>query len=262
MSEATRKSTRKRTEVARYVDEAPAPKSKKQKSEDDVDTKQRIKDKKSPNVPVHPPAATKPPKKKRPAKEEKSEDGYAVGDTCMLLGKKYTVIATAPAITVTSDSSDTGSSDDEPAPKRRKPTKKAAADKKSPAKGKKGKKSAGDDGAVSRKAVDPPESVLKKLTTSQHDELMALSINDLKDRLRANQQLVGGKLPDLQRRVADCVVNGAMPRCPQCGLGFVKRSSNGYFCPGGYDDDHFAPCNYTCKLIVRPAWIPDTGKSI
>eukprot|EP00927_Polykrikos_kofoidii_P012633 TRINITY_DN15465_c0_g1_i1.p1 TRINITY_DN15465_c0_g1~~TRINITY_DN15465_c0_g1_i1.p1 ORF type:complete len:871 (-),score=150.37 TRINITY_DN15465_c0_g1_i1:92-2704(-) len=43
------------------------------------------------------------------------------------------------------------------------------------------------------------------------------TIDELKHCLRLNNQLVGGTKPELLRRVADGVVFGALPPCPQCG---------------------------------------------
>merc|ERR1712085_141008 len=42
------------------------------------------------------------------------------------------------------------------------------------------------------------------------------TMDELKKCLKLNNQLLHGSKVDLIRRVADCVVFGAVPQCPQC----------------------------------------------
>ncbi len=70
-------------------------------------------------------------------------------------------------------------------------------------------------------------------------------VEELKDRLKANDQVVSGTKGDLQKRIAECFINGCLPRCPKCNGGRLKLDKkNHYFCPGSYDDDDFVAC---CK---------------
>ena len=84
-----------------------------------------------------------------------------------------------------------------------------------------------------------------------------MTISQLKELLRKNDQLTGGIKPDLVARVLDRVENGNLPRCPQCYLGHLRlRSDGGFTCPGGYDDDEYKECNFTAApgAVERPAW--------
>jgi len=113
------------------------------------------------------------------------------------------------------------------------------------------------------KAATPKKGVLASLSEQQRTELDALSVPELKERLRANDQLLKGNRNDLAERIADCILNGGMPRCPKCFGGKLKIGSGGsYFCPGSYDDDQFVHCNFVSKDVVRAKWKPADGKSI
>jgi len=96
------------------------------------------------------------------------------------------------------------------------------------------------------------------------DALTAMTIPDLKQRLQANDQIVGGTKGDLIERIADCITNGALPRCPKCFGGRIKKKGSGYFCPGSYDDDKFVSCSWTGtdSGISRPAWKTEAGKLV
>jgi len=83
------------------------------------------------------------------------------------------------------------------------------------------------------------------LEEDQQDELNALGKEDLKRKLTMNDQLVGGNLQELRLRVASCIINGCMPRCPKCAIGKLKEVKDGEFkCPGGYDDDKYVRCSW------------------
>jgi len=102
------------------------------------------------------------------------------------------------------------------------------------------------------------------LNKAQLDELNAMSIPDLKDRLKENDQVVGkANKNDLITRIAACIVEGCFPRCPKCFGGKLKEATDGtYFCPGAFDDDKFAFCSYKADTSDRPAWKPAAGKLV
>jgi len=108
-------------------------------------------------------------------------------------------------------------------------------------------------------------STLKKLKKAQHEALMALSVPDLKKRLTANDQVSSGSKPELQLRIADCVVNGSFPRCPKCFGGKIKQSGDDeFFCPGSYEDDHFVRCSWTGtgSDVKRVPWKNEDSQEI
>ena len=84
-----------------------------------------------------------------------------------------------------------------------------------------------------------------------------MTIPELRVLLRNNDQITTGAKAKLVKRVLDCIKNGALPRCPTCGLGRLKVSKYyGFRCPGGYDDDEYIFCSFTAGFdeIQRPAW--------
>eukprot|EP01112_Ceratiomyxa_fruticulosa_P018187 TRINITY_DN5776_c0_g2_i1.p1 TRINITY_DN5776_c0_g2~~TRINITY_DN5776_c0_g2_i1.p1 ORF type:complete len:241 (-),score=49.11 TRINITY_DN5776_c0_g2_i1:188-910(-) len=102
------------------------------------------------------------------------------------------------------------------------------------------------------------------LSQVQREELDVLTINQLKDRLRANDQLLSGSRPELVKRVSDCIIHGCLPRCPTCSGGRLKYEGGVYKCPGYHDDDNFVSCHYRSTSVTRPAWqfSSETGKVI
>ena len=93
--------------------------------------------------------------------------------------------------------------------------------------------------------------------------LGAMKVPELKERLRANDQIVTGSKSELIDRVADGITNGALPRCPQCGLGRLRVSKwGGYYCPGGYDDDEYEDCRYKVREdeLERVPWVFGSSK--
>ena len=94
---------------------------------------------------------------------------------------------------------------------------------------------------VAAKPVDGTQRALK-------ESLKAMKVPELKERLRANDQIVTGTKSQLIDRVADGITNGALPRCPRCGLGRMRVSKwGGFYCPGGYDDDEYVDCKYKAR---------------
>jgi len=118
-------------------------------------------------------------------------------------------------------------------------------------------------GSTEKKKSSSKGSV-SKLKDDVRDELNGMNVPDLKKRLQANDQLVGGSKGELVERIADCIVNGYLPRCPKCFGGKIKKSGTGYFCPGSYDDDKFVSCSWKGKEgdISRPAWKTEDGKLV
>ncbi|CAG9326201.1 unnamed protein product [Blepharisma stoltei] len=81
----------------------------------------------------------------------------------------------------------------------------------------------------------------------------------LKEILRKNEQKVSGSKYELADRVADGMVLGAIPKCPNCGGGrpkfdFMKGT---YYCPGYRDDVDFVNCHktYTLDQLPRNSWV-------
>jgi len=99
----------------------------------------------------------------------------------------------------------------------------------------------------------------------------ALKIDQLKDALRENGQLLGGVKEELVDRCVDGFLFGALPRCPECGGAVLKvkypvnESGSGpalyghggqgqFFCPGFYDDDHWHRCKFGSSDVERTPW--------
>ncbi len=89
----------------------------------------------------------------------------------------------------------------------------------------------------------------------------------LKERLRGNDQKVSGTKHELIQRIGDCLVYGAMPRCPECKAAKLRvlYSNNKpyghggkgrYYCPGYYDDEDYKACGWTGDetQIERTKW--------
>jgi len=103
---------------------------------------------------------------------------------------------------------------------------------------------------------DDHRTTLKELLASKNsgaikNGLMEFSIPLLKEVARLNDMTVTGTKGDLIARIADAMLNGALPRCPSCSGGRLKPSGFGFKCPGFYDDDRFVYCHYTTVSVVR-----------
>ncbi len=104
---------------------------------------------------------------------------------------------------------------------------------------------------VAAKPVDGTQRALK-------DSLRAMKVPELKERLRANDQIVTGTKSELIDRVAEGITLGALPRCPRCGLGRMRVSRwGGFYCPGGYDDDEYVDCKHKAREgeLDRNPWV-------
>jgi hypothetical protein len=96
---------------------------------------------------------------------------------------------------------------------------------------------------------------------------VASQIPQLKDRLRANDQVVGGTKAELAQRIKACLRYGCLPRCPQCFIGKLKwraRPGGSLYCPGGHDGDHLVFCRFSCSFgdVDMPKWTPEPGKLV
>merc|ERR1712154_660347 len=106
----------------------------------------------------------------------------------------------------------------------------------------------------------------------QHDELSKkleeFSVLGLKEMLRHNGQKVSGTKYELISRIVDCQIYGNMPRCTECGGGYLRviyingkkygHNGNGrYFCPGYYDGDEYVACLWSGDQtkVKREKWM-------
>jgi len=122
------------------------------------------------------------------------------------------------------------------------------------------KKTKGKRGGSSK----PAAKKQKKATLSDEQEqaLSSMKADDLKQRLRDNDQVITGPKQELLDRIRDCVANGCLPRCPKCFGGRLKKRGKGYYCPGSYDDDTFVRCSYTSNDCERVPWKNADGQCI
>ncbi|KAJ9463539.1 Poly polymerase 1 [Diplonema papillatum] len=102
----------------------------------------------------------------------------------------------------------------------------------------------------------PLTAAQKKEIRNVGTTLSSRTIPVLKQELSLNHQKVTGTKPELLERIGEGRVLGAAPKCPLCGLGFLKfNSATGmYSCPGGFDDDVYRPCAYLSGDVKREKW--------
>jgi hypothetical protein len=187
-------------------------------------------------------ASRKTSAKKKPAKKVTAK---SKAPARKVAAKKVTAKKAAPKKAVAKKAAAKKAPAKKAAPKKAAPKKappKKAAPKKAPPK------------KVTAKQAPGPTAAQRALYTTA---LAGKTINDLKTMLRANDQLTGGTRGELVERVVDRVVNGNLPRCPQCYVGRLRVNAKGKFsCPGGYDDDEYQECSFTgvAGSIERPAW--------
>jgi hypothetical protein len=90
------------------------------------------------------------------------------------------------------------------------------------------------------------------------ESFFAMTIPQLKDILRTNQQKVGGTKGELVDRCAEGSVLGAIPQCSVCGGGKLKfdLAKGQYSCPGYMDDDTFVFCHqkFAFDQVERTSW--------
>jgi len=115
--------------------------------------------------------------------------------------------------------------------------------------GKRGKRGGGGGGGGGKKGYPPPIATVDQATI---DHVEGLKAPELKDALRANDQLLGGNKQELVNRVLECLEYGCLPRCPTCARGRLKVKGGGYQCPGAMDDDVFMRCGATFTHADAP----------
>jgi len=107
-------------------------------------------------------------------------------------------------------------------------------------------------------------ALIVKLSQDKQDELKSLSLAELKERLKANDQVSSSSTKgELIGMIADFMTHGGLPRCPKCFGGKLKAAVDGsYFCPGFYDDEKFKVCYYKADTVDRVKWVPAENKLI
>jgi len=114
------------------------------------------------------------------------------------------------------------------------------------------------------KAAAAPASPAPVVSNPVNDALQSMTIDQLKNRLKANDQIVGGTKGELISRIRDCIANGCLPRCPSCSGGRMKKIGGMFKCNGFYDDDHFRHCGHSAAVgsIPRPQWQTEAGQVV
>jgi len=68
-----------------------------------------------------------------------------------------------------------------------------------------------------------------------------MHVDELKEVLKANEQLLGGSKEELEERCTDGELHGGLPACPTCGIGRLHVTYDGeqatYACPGYFDNE-------------------------
>lgn len=76
--------------------------------------------------------------------------------------------------------------------------------------------------------------------------------------LKSNMQSMSGNKDDLVLKVADGIVLGRIPRCPNCFGGRPKYDykTGIYTCPGFRDDEDYKNCHstFTKEELKRDPW--------
>lgn len=87
-------------------------------------------------------------------------------------------------------------------------------------------------------------------------ELNGMSLAELKELLRNNDQLVSGTKGELTKRILECTKRGCLPKCTKCGGGRLKPSGSKYNCPGYFDDGDYMRCSasFAASDITFTPW--------
>jgi hypothetical protein len=92
--------------------------------------------------------------------------------------------------------------------------------------------------ALTPGAGDAPERAAR--VHAKYDDM---HVDELKEVLKANEQLLGGVKAELAERCADGELRGGLPACPTCGIGRLHVTYEGdhdkatYSCPGYFDSE-------------------------
>ena len=119
-----------------------------------------------------------------------------------------------------------------------------------------GAKKGGKGAAASVADAKPPSAADKKKIAAAAKAYGGLSVDKLKDLLRANRQPLSGPKSDLLQRCAEGKALGALPVCPLCGAGKLRwdAKTGVASCPGFMDDDVFQACFYKSGTVERTEW--------
>eukprot|EP00483_Globobulimina_turgida_P005537 UN05547 len=90
------------------------------------------------------------------------------------------------------------------------------------------------------------------------DRLLEKSVSELGTMCEINGQKKSGKKYEIIERVADGIINGAIPRCPMCCNKFLSYNKNtGYYkCNGRFDVTlkKRVPCDFYSNDVQRKPW--------
>lgn len=88
------------------------------------------------------------------------------------------------------------------------------------------------------------------------DKYSAMSVTELKEVLRANEQMLSGTKDQLLQRCVDGEMRGGLPLCPTCHAGRLHFDDGVYHCPGYFDNDAKAVvrCDFTATKVQRNPW--------
>lgn len=116
------------------------------------------------------------------------------------------------------------------------------------------------------KAVKKDKAIKADFMTSERCDKMKtvlikikdLNNQQLKDILRKNNQSMSGNKIELLSKVAEGMMFGRTPKCPNCfgGRPRLDMSTGIYHCSGYYEDQNFFQCDSTFEfgLLARLPW--------
>jgi len=103
--------------------------------------------------------------------------------------------------------------------------------------------------------------ILDQLTPEQKSELLKLKVDNMRVKLGDNKQIKSGNKIELQCKIADCIINGAIPPCPKCDkfpLRLAEDEEIGYFCPDLFRNK----CDFKSKTVERIPWVNSEGSNV
>ena len=93
------------------------------------------------------------------------------------------------------------------------------------------------------------------------EKYQSMRVSELKEVLRANEQIMGGIKEELIERCVDGELNGGLPTCPTCGVGRLKVSPHDehFYCPGYFDETAavYVRCEFRAApdKVARNPWV-------